>query len=50
MRSMVIIGLFRWESVVSEMFRADFGVLVIFIIKGLEVLVIVFGIGKEGGV
>lgn len=49
MRSMVMTGLFRWEPVVSEMPRADPGVLVISTIKGPEALATVSGTGKEGG-
>lgn len=38
MRSMVMTGLFRWEPVVSEIPRADPGVLVISTIKDPEAL------------
>lgn len=47
MRSMVMTGLFRWEPVVSEMPRADPGVLVISTIKGPEALATVSSTWKE---
>lgn len=43
MRSMVMTGLFRWEPAVSEIPRADPGVLVISTIRGPEALATVSG-------
>ena len=50
MRSMVMTGLFRWEPVVSEIPKADPGVLVISTIKGPEALATVSGTRKERGI
>lgn len=47
MRSMVMTGLFRWEPVVSEIPRADPGILVISTIKGPEALATVSGTWNE---
>lgn len=47
MRSIVMTDLFRWEPVVSEIPRADPGVLVISTIKGPEALATVSGTWKE---
>lgn len=46
MRSMVMTGLFRWEPAVSEIPRADPGVLVISTINGPEALATVSGTRK----
>lgn len=50
MRSMVMTGLFRWEPAVSEIPRADPGVLVISTIRGPEALATVSGTWDEGRV
>ena len=50
MRSMVMTGLFRWEPVVSEIPKADPGVVVISTIKGPEALATVSGTWKQRGV